>query len=344
MGSQSAAYCCQRTTTALSHMYSRHGFEDINYLDDLGAAEEEDRVEEAYDCLGWVLDSIGVQKSKHKAAPPAYVAVFLGILFNTITMTLQITPESLAEIRDLLKEWMNKSMVTLKELQSLLGKLNFAGSMVCSGRVFVLRLINHLKQFPSNGRHLLTREMKKDIEWWLQFMEEFNGITIMPPINWESPDSIISSDASLYGAGGWATGSEAFHCKFPTWLMGRSDVFINELELITIIVCIKVWKDKVVNRNILAYCDNAVSVKVVNTGKAKNRFSQACLREICYLMARANAVIKLVHISSECNQIPDCLSRWRDHKKCSEFWEITDGLQVTFKEVNNKLFEFSHNW
>ena len=40
MGSKSAAYCCQRTTNALSQVYTNFGYEDVNYLDDLGAAEE----------------------------------------------------------------------------------------------------------------------------------------------------------------------------------------------------------------------------------------------------------------------------------------------------------------
>ena len=98
MGSRSAAYCCQCTTNAITYIYSCHGFDDVNYLDDLGAAEEDSKVEEAYDCLGWILDSIGIQESKDKASPPAYVIIFLGILINTLTMTLEITPERRKEI------------------------------------------------------------------------------------------------------------------------------------------------------------------------------------------------------------------------------------------------------
>ena len=141
-------------------------------------------------------------------------------------------------------------------------------------------------------------------------MEEFDGVTIMLPVTWNSLDSIISSDACLMGGGGWVqTGNssgEAFCINFPAWLTDRNEVFMNELELITMIVALKVWKDRVKDKNILAYCDNAVSVEVVNMGRARNRFSQACLREICYLMAKSNSVLKLVHISSENNRICDC--------------------------------------
>ena len=39
--------------------------------------------------------------------------------------------------------------------------------------------------------------MKKDILWWIHFMEQFDGITLMPPINWDAPDVVFSSDACL---------------------------------------------------------------------------------------------------------------------------------------------------
>ena len=121
-------------------------------------------------------------------------------------MTMQITPDRLKEIRELLLLWLGKRNTTLKDLQSLLGKLNFAASTVRAGRIFISRLINNLKEFPSKGKRKITQEMRKDIEWWIQFMENFDGITIMPPISWDAPDTVFSSDACLKSGGrmvGW---------------------------------------------------------------------------------------------------------------------------------------------
>ena len=301
MGSRSAAYCCQRTTNAVTFAYQKFGYEDINYSDDLGAAEEESKAEEAFDCLGWVLVSIGIKESQKKATPPAYVAVFLGILFNTITMTLKITPERLEEIKKLLVECTNKDQAHISEsFRALLGKLNFAASTIRAGRIFVSRLINMLKGFPTKGFHKLDKEIRKDLKWWIRFMEEFDGISIMPPECWNSLDQVFSSDACLKSCGGWCDG-EAFFTDFPEWLLKKQNIHINELELITFVVALKLWKNKIRNKNVLAYCDNEVSVEVVNTGKAKNTFAQACLREICFTSAKANAMIKLVHLKSSDN-------------------------------------------
>ena len=121
-------------------------------------------------------------------------------------------------------------------------------------------------------------------------------------------------------------------------------MWINELELIIIVVALKIWRERIQNRNVLAYCNNAVSVEVINTGWAKNRLTQACLREICFITAKQNAVLKLVHLSSECNRISDCLSRWSNPQKREQFASLTQDYDVTFIDVDEQLFRFSHEW
>ena len=92
MKSKSAAFCCQRTTNAISFIFASNGFQDVNYLDDLWTAEAKDKAEKPFDCLGWILATTSIKESAHKAKPPATITISLGILFNTITMTFQITP------------------------------------------------------------------------------------------------------------------------------------------------------------------------------------------------------------------------------------------------------------
>ena len=41
MGSRSATYCCQWVTNTITHVYSLRGFDNVNYLDDLGIAKVE---------------------------------------------------------------------------------------------------------------------------------------------------------------------------------------------------------------------------------------------------------------------------------------------------------------
>ena len=58
-------------------------------------------------------------------------------------------------------------------------------------------------------------------------------------------------------------------------------------------VVLKKWKWKCKNRNVLMYCDNKVTVEVVNSGKANNKFAQSCLREICWIIAEVHVWVKV---------------------------------------------------
>ena len=137
MGSRSSCMYCQWTTDVITYIYNNKGFQDVNYLDDLGGAEEPHRSRIAFETLGQVISDMGIRESLKKAVPPAPDATFLGILFDTERMMMRITPDRLIEIKSLLNDWLNKSFATLKELQQLLGKLNFVCSTVRAGRIFV---------------------------------------------------------------------------------------------------------------------------------------------------------------------------------------------------------------
>ena len=93
MGSKLAAYCCKCTTDVVIYIYHNKGFDGLNYLDDLGSAEVEELAEMAFNCLGQIMQKIGIEESVSKAQPPACLASFLGVLYDTVNVTLTITPD-----------------------------------------------------------------------------------------------------------------------------------------------------------------------------------------------------------------------------------------------------------
>ena len=89
-------------------------------------------------------------------------------------MTLEVTPDRVVEISLLVESWLKKKKKSsLKELQSLLGKLHFIAGCVRAGRIFVSRFLNWLRSaFPSDtvgNKHKIYRyiptEIKKDLKW-----------------------------------------------------------------------------------------------------------------------------------------------------------------------------------
>jgi hypothetical protein len=53
---------------------------------------------------------------------------FLGIVCDSVfKLTLEISDNRILEIKNLLSEWNKKTKATKREIQSLVGKLNFIG-------------------------------------------------------------------------------------------------------------------------------------------------------------------------------------------------------------------------
>ena len=96
-GSRIQFVMCQLMQTAI-----------LNYLDDLAGADAPDLVLKAYEELGNVLLSCGLEESKEKACPPSTCMTFIGVLFNSEDLTLSVTPERVQVLLDLLQLWLQK--------------------------------------------------------------------------------------------------------------------------------------------------------------------------------------------------------------------------------------------
>ena len=230
--------------------------------------------------------------------------IFLGILFNSTEFTLSIDRSRVEEIRSLLEEWLAKNKCSKKDLQSLLGKLQFVASCVRPGRVFTMRLLALLRQIPKNGSVSIPEETRADLRWWRCFMERYNGISMMPCTE---PDQVFATDACLEGYRGWCSGS-FFRSEFPQFIMERH-LHINALELLTVMVALKLWGKLFRRKRISILCDNIASVMVLNRGITRDKFQAQCLRVITFITAVGEFQVRAQHIPGMDNRIPDILSR-----------------------------------
>ena len=102
MGLRSSSFCCQSVTNAIVFMMFKIGISVLNYVDDLASAEKREIAEFGFHTLRTILKKCGIEEFVNKACPPSTVVPFLGVLFNTEKMTLEITPERWEEIKSLI--------------------------------------------------------------------------------------------------------------------------------------------------------------------------------------------------------------------------------------------------
>ena len=84
--------------------------------------------------------------------------------------------DKLSGCLELLREALTRKTMTLKELQLLLGHLNFASSVVMPGRAFLRQVYALTQKVQRHYHHIkITKEVRADFETWYYFLSEYNG-------------------------------------------------------------------------------------------------------------------------------------------------------------------------
>ena len=346
MGSRTGAYICQRTTNAIRFMYEHSGFQVINYIDDFAGAETVDKASEAFSFLGHLLKVLGVKESEDKSCAPSTEMSFLGILFNSVKMTMEVEPDRLHKLLLLLPTWLHKSHATRKEVESLIGLLSFVAKCVRPARIFLSRTLDFMKGLPKSGRFSIPTEFMLDVRWWYRFVAQYNGVSIIPPSHWSAVNSVIETDACLSGGGGVNFETrECFQFEFPSELRNNTQASINEYELLTIMVAVKVWGSSLRGKKVRVNCDNTTAVAAMNLARLHNKFSQAIMREISYWSAVGEFEVMTMHISGLRNIVADTLSRTHlSVQSRIKMESLVRELGLKVVVVPNEAFEFTGQW
>ena len=181
------------------------------------------------------------------------------------------------------------------------------------------------------------------MDWWDKFMTQFDGKAMLLDNWWTETSDIWATDSSGSGCGGWFRG-RYFHKEYPAWLLSNKEIHINELECMAIVVALKTWGHLMKGKKCVIKCDNLVTVTVLTTGRAHNVFTQQCMREVAYLCAINNTVIKTQFIEGISNEIPDSLSRWSDQRHRKHFYKLTKELKTIEENIPDSVFLFDNDW
>ena len=109
----------------------------------------------------------GIPMAPEKTVGPSTTLAFAGIELDTVLMEARLPQEKLDKCRELLSAFLRRRKVTLQEIQSLTGLLNFACKIIVPGRAFLRRLID-LTIGVQKPHFLirLSREVKQDLLVW----------------------------------------------------------------------------------------------------------------------------------------------------------------------------------
>ena len=161
--------------------------------------------------------NVGVPIAPEKTCGPATTLSFAGIELDTLRSEARLPADKILKCKDLISDFLTRKKVSLREVQSLTGLLNFACSVIQPGRAFLRRLIDLTISIWLPYHFIcLKREVKADLQVWLEFLEEYNGKSFsLEDVCYTSERLNLYTDASL--------GSLGFGAIFQNhWCYGSS--------------------------------------------------------------------------------------------------------------------------
>ena len=148
---------------------------------------------------------LGIPIAPEKTCGPSTTKSFAGIELDSIFLEARLPRDKIEKCISLISDFIHRKKVTLKEVQSLNGLLNFACSVIRPGRAFLRRLIDLIVgvRLPNHCIRL-NREVKEDLTTWLFFLLNFNGrYFLLDDLSLNSSKLNLFTDAS--GAHGFGT-------------------------------------------------------------------------------------------------------------------------------------------
>ena len=238
---------------------------------------------------------------------PTSVITFLAIINVTVRQELRLPPEKLHRLLDAVSHWKARKSITKSELQSLLGVLQHACRVIIPGKTFLRRAISLLSVASSKFHHIrLSAEFKSDMMWWKTFAPHWNGAALI--VQAHSPSFTITSDAS----GSW--GCSAWHKTH--WFQLAWDELTHTWgtapkELAPILVAAVLWGHSWRGGRVLAQCDNAAVVSVLNSRYCQDKRLMQLLHCLFFIEAYFQFKLIAAHLPGIHNELADDLSRNR---------------------------------
>ena len=191
---------------AMQWFLERAGLEAIHYLDDFLLISSSSEAEGAT-ALALALEKcrqLGVPIASHKTEGPTTTITFLGIELDTVAQTMRLPSEKLGRLQRMIEGWSGRRSCIKRDLQSLIGLLQHASSVVRPSRTFLRRIIALLSVAKRpHHRIRLNAGFRSDFQWWASFLPGWSGISMMAGWNRAQWSATLTSDAS----GSWGCGA-----------------------------------------------------------------------------------------------------------------------------------------
>lgn len=326
------------------HHLDKHGQKPNEYLDDvLTGGSTPSTCDESLINYLEVCRMVNFPITEDKTVWATQVIVFLGLLLNTITMTLSIPVEKKDDALNQIQQVLCAKKIRMQTLQRLAGLLNFLSRAIVPGRTFIRRLYDKMVGIKPHHHLRVDQDIKSDLLMWKQFLKldtalcrpfmDFHQILQADTLDFYSD----ASKSQIRAGFGVVFGRYWTYQEFPPWVVQDPDIAIHTLELYAVLIGVALFSHKLKGRRVEIFCDNQAVVAMINKGTSKCKTCMRFIRSITFISMQHQVRYFAKYVKSLENTRADALSRldlakfWRSatsdmerHPLAlpSEFWPV----------------------
>jgi hypothetical protein len=279
-----------------------------------------------------LLEKLGFQINNKKLVAPTKKLIFLGILIDTEKCQLSLPNKKLIAIKRCVAEFAQKKRVTKRQMQSLIGRLNFASKVIHGARLFLRRLFNAVSTLKRQHHKIrLQGPMMEDIKWWDSFMSTFNGVAAFICDKSITP---VLTDSCLYAGGTFHNGN-FFYTVWEADIPESKDLCINYKETLIVALAMQRLAHLCANKVVWLYTDNQCAVASLNKCMSKNEIVMKAMRKMFWLSAQYNVIVKAYYMAGYLQDIPDAISRMHETSSISRMELLLNNWYFCHAHVKN---------
>ena len=309
-GCSSSCYIFEKFSDSLSWILTEHYDVDtlVKVLDDfLFVGSSYSETLRQLNNFRVMCKKVGVPIAEHKTEGPVKCLTFLGIELDTENMEARLPKDKLSRYTADILDLLQKDKCTLRQMQSIIGKLQFSTSVVTCGKCFLRRMYDCIIGIKKPYYFIkLTDEIKQDLQIWLTFLKNYNGVTIISDKSLiDSSEHHLYTDSSTIGYGASFL-KDYIYGSFPSSWKNFS---IEVLELYPIFLILNVLAHNLSHTKVCIHCDNSAIVHILNKQSSKSKLVMKLLRPIVLLLLKYDISLYAKHVPGKDNKLCDALSR-----------------------------------
>ena len=291
---------------ALAHLRAL-GHTILCYIDDcILIAKDKEHLMDGVRSALQLFDSLGLTINLAKSVLlPTRSIEYLGVVINSVDMTVTLTPRKQNKIAGLADALLKKSVVTIQELAAFLGNLVAADVAIVNGPLHYkdLEIVRNNALSTNYGNYnasiTLTEQSRQTITWWYKHIYHQQRPILIP-----EPECHLYTDASLTGWGGKlgnvTTGGH--------WADTEQD-HINVLELKAAFLALQSLCRTNLQQHIRLHMDNTTAVACINKCGSTKLSLLAIVTKIFTWADQHDITLSACHIPGRLNVDADRASR-----------------------------------